>query len=69
MNISFMRVTGIRSHDPAVLAFADGLRVRWNKHGWDCTCQTWATGEGEDTCPHVEAVAALLDGRVTGEVA
>lgn len=60
MNLQFMRVLGARSAGPGVLAIADGNAVRWRPGGgWSCECDTPG-----DTCPHVDAVAALLDDRV-----
>jgi hypothetical protein len=32
-----------------------------------CDCDTWQTGNDDDTCEHVDAVADLLDDRVLGE--
>ncbi len=61
MNVRFLRVLGIRSHEPAVVAIVnDTHRVRWGRGGWDCNCEA-------ATCPHVDQVADLLDPKVTGE--
>jgi hypothetical protein len=61
MKINFLRVMGARSRGAVVLATVDGCGVRWNpRRGWDCECDT----DG-DACPHVDAVAELLDPRVT----
>jgi hypothetical protein len=67
--IRFLRVQGIRSHQPSVVAIVDDdIRVKWNlKPGWLCDCDEWHDGNDGDTCPHVEAVAALLDPRVLGD--
>lgn len=65
MNIKFIRVLGLRSQSPSVLADADGHLVNWTIHGWTCTCPPDQFPE----CPHIEAVANLLDPRVTGEPA
>lgn len=62
--VRFLRVNGIRSHQPAVVAILDGILVKWNRHGWTCGCDDWALG---DDCQHVDAVAALLDDRVLGD--
>lgn len=63
MTINFLRVLGHRSRSAAVLAIADGEQVRWQPtDGWSCTCDTDA-----DDCPHVDAVADLLDPRVVGD--
>lgn len=60
MKISILRVLGIRSSTPAILARVDEHRVDWNPHrGWTCTCDT----EG-DECAHVDAIADLIDPRV-----
>lgn len=45
---------------PHVLAYADSFTVRWDPiDGWRCAC-------GTPSCPHIPAVQALLDPRVTG---
>ena len=68
MTIRFLRVQGIRSHAPAVLAFVDGIRVKWRTStGWTCDCDGWQEGAEGDDCQHVAAVADLLDDRVLGE--
>lgn len=63
--VRIMRVLGIRSKSPCVHAIVDGHRVRWDPRGWLCDCPTFATSA--ETCWHVDAVAGLLDPRVTGE--
>lgn len=66
--VRFLRVAGVRSHQPSVVAIVDGIRVKWNlKPGWLCDCDEWNEGEDGETCEHVEAVAALLDPRVLGD--
>lgn len=68
MTIKFIRVLGRRAQQPGVVALVDGIRVKWNrKDGWLCDCETWIDGDDGDTCPHVEAVADLLDDRVLGD--
>jgi len=60
VNIRFLRVLSVRACQPGVLAIVDGHRVRWRPgDGWSCDCPI----EG-DSCPHVDAVDALLDPRV-----
>ncbi len=62
MTVRFLRVLGVRSDRPTVLAIADGHRVGWDlRRGWTCTCPT-----DDAECPHVDLVAALLDPRVLG---
>lgn len=64
MKIRFLRVLSIRADGPGVVAFVDGVLVKWNpKRGWitECDC--------DDECHHVDMVADLLDDRVTGEKA
>lgn len=65
MNVKFLRVLGVRSNEPAVVATVDGALVKWDQRGWvtDCDCD----GDESESCPHVDAVACLLDPRVTGE--
>jgi hypothetical protein len=63
MNVQFLRVLGIRSHTPAVVALVDGLLVKWNPGpGWvtDCDCPP-----AED-CQHIDAVLDHIDPRVMG---
>lgn len=61
MNVKLLRVLGRRSAQPAVVAFVDDYRVRWNvATGWCCDCE-------DDGCEHVDVVADLLDPRVTGD--
>lgn len=66
MTIKFLRVLGLRSSQPSVLAtVADetgAAFVRWDRRRWTCDCDA----EG-DQCPHVDAVADLLDPRVLGD--
>lgn len=67
-DVRFLRVNGIRSREPSVVAFVDGVRVKWNRRpGWLCDCEEWAEGEDGDSCAHVETVASLLDRRVLGD--
>lgn len=61
MTVRFLRVSGVRSTDPVVLAIVEEYLVRWRADGWTCEC----AAEG-DTCSHVDAVAGLLDERVLG---
>ncbi|NLF19362.1 MAG: hypothetical protein GX595_19205 [Lentisphaerae bacterium] len=65
MKVKFLRVMGIRSDRPVVLAFIGDLRVRWDRRGWTCDCDDF----DREICAHVDAVAELLDPRVTGEEA
>lgn len=58
--IRILRVLGPRGDRAGVLAFVDGHRVRWRPGGWDCACD-------DPDCGHVDAVADLLDPRVTGD--
>ncbi|WP_155858705.1 hypothetical protein [Candidatus Blastococcus massiliensis] len=50
---------GRRSSSPSVVATVDDHLVQWRPSGWLCECDV-------DDCPHVDAVAELLDPRVTG---
>lgn len=61
--VRIMRVLGSNSRRPDILATVDGHRVRWRPDGWDCTCTT----PGDDPCPHIDAVANLIDPRILGE--
>lgn len=62
MNIKIIRVLGIRSKEPAVIATADGHLVKWNSHrDWDCAC---LTDLDEFECAHIEAIRDLMDDRV-----
>jgi hypothetical protein len=62
VNVKIIRVLGIRSKDPAVMATVDGLMVKWNsRRDWDCECLTEAD---EYECEHITAIRALLDDRV-----
>jgi 4-hydroxy-3-methylbut-2-enyl diphosphate reductase IspH len=64
MSVKFLRVSGHRSHEPVVLARVDDHGVRWtDRKGWECDCDQPV----DATCPHVEAVADLLDPRVIGD--
>ncbi|WP_448810460.1 hypothetical protein [Agromyces bauzanensis] len=67
MSIHILRVLGIRSKTPGVLAIAEGHMVRWDprRGGWDCQCLTPAD---EYECEHIEAVRNLIDQRVTEPV-
>jgi len=62
MKVKFLRVIGIRSHRPGVVAIVDGLRVRWDPKGWSCDCDDFEV----DWCQHVLAVDQMLDPKVTG---
>ncbi|GAB4082090.1 hypothetical protein GCM10028783_30390 [Modestobacter muralis] len=61
MTVRILRVFSVGGHrHPQVLAYADGREVRWYPElGWVCICST------DPTCPHITAVAELLDPRVT----
>lgn len=59
MSVRILRVIGVRSTSPGVLAIVDGNRVRWDGRRWSCACP-------DPACQHVDAVADLLDPRVTG---
>jgi hypothetical protein len=70
MKISFLRIIGVRStsHQPAVVALVDGIRVKWNLGpGWSCDCDDWQDGTDGDSCQHVDGVVDLLDPRVLGD--
>lgn len=56
--IRIRRVIGAQSPRAGVLAFVDDHKVTWRPSGWHCDCT-------DDTCGHVDAVADLLDPRVT----
>jgi hypothetical protein len=58
MTVRFLRVLGVRAQNPVVVAFVDDYAVRWDAHGWTCTCPA--------ECPHVDVVLSLLDPRVIG---
>lgn len=60
-SVRIIRVLGIRSRDPSVLAGVDRSLVRWTpRDGWTCDCD--AVG----SCDHVDTIAGLLDPRVIG---
>ena len=61
MKVRFMRVLGVRSAAPQVLAYCDDLAVRWEPilGGWSCSCTSTAR-----TCGHIETITELLDPRV-----
>ena len=62
MKIKIIRVLGIRSKGPGVLATVDGYLVKWcSRKPWDCECLTELD---EYECAHIEAVRELLDDRV-----
>ena len=61
MKIAFHSVKKHGTRNPAVLASVDGLPVAWDVRGWRCAY------ECPDDCPHIEAVAALLDPSVLGD--
>lgn len=65
MNVKILRVLGIRSSKPEVLAGVDDHWVQWSPgQGWRCDCLT----EADDlTCSHVTVMADLLDPRVVGD--
>ena len=59
MNIKILRVLGIRSKDPAIIATVDNYRVRWSSRRlWGCDCSS------ELECTHISAVRDLMDDRV-----
>lgn len=61
MNVTFRRVLGRRATSPVVIATADDYRVHWTPaKGWTCDCDE----HEHPDCPHIPAVAALLDPRV-----
>jgi hypothetical protein len=65
--VRFLRVLGIRSKTPArepiVMAIAEDQLVKFSRRdGWTCDCDL----DGNE-CPHVDAVADLLDDRVLGD--
>ncbi|TFC00257.1 MULTISPECIES: hypothetical protein [unclassified Cryobacterium] len=63
MNVKIIRVAGIRSKSPAVLAVVDGLLVKWgSRRFWSCAC---LADPDTHECKHIAAVQALLDDRVT----
>ena len=62
MNIKILRVLGIRSKDPAIIATVDGYLVRWgSRKPWSCDC---LTDLDKYECMHIEAVRELMDDRV-----
>lgn len=64
MRVRFLSVRGLNSRRPEVLAFVldrgNWHRVSWKPSGWACGCH-------DPTCSHVDAVADLLDDRLTNE--
>lgn len=65
-HIHFLRVLGIRSKDPGVIAIVDSHKVSWSSHRpWDCEC---LTDDDEFECDHIGTVRDLLDPRVTTPV-
>lgn len=65
MNIKILSVHGVRSRYPVVLAFIDGIRVRWSPaHGWECGCIPEAD---ELVCQHITILADMLDDKVLGQ--
>lgn len=64
MNIQILRVLGVRSRQPTVLAIVDDYAVRWGpREDWTCTCDELTFPE----CPHIPAIENILDPRVTGK--
>jgi succinylarginine dihydrolase len=62
MTVRFLRVLGIRSKEPSVLATVDGEIVRWNsRRSSSCSCLDL---DAATACPHIELVTDLLDLRV-----
>ena len=62
MNIQILRVLGIRSRTPTVLAIVDGYAVRWQPgDDWSCECDELTY----PSCPHIPAIENILDPRVT----
>jgi|GEM_PF-2605074 len=62
MEVKFIRVLGVRSKDPTVMAIVDGHLVKWSsRRSWDCDCLTEID---EFECEHIEKIRALLDERV-----
>ena len=62
MNVKIIRVLGIRSKGPGVLATVDGYLVKWSsRRPWDCECLSELD---EFECAHIEAVRELMDDRV-----
>ena len=62
MNIKILRVLGIRSKDPGVLALVDGYLVKWSsRRPWDCECLSELD---ESECMHIVAVRELIDNHV-----
>lgn len=61
--VRFLRIVGIRSSRPQILAAVDDVAwVEWNpRRQWTCTC----TAPDGAFCDHVDAVVELLDPRVT----
>jgi len=61
MTIKILRILGIRSKSPVVLATVDGFAVRWQpREGWSCECDEVTFPD----CPHIPAMKGLLDPRV-----
>lgn len=62
MPIKFLRVLGVRSKDPSVIATVDGFLVKWtNRRDWDCECLSVAD---RFECEHIETIRNLIDDRV-----
>lgn len=65
MILKVLRVNGVNSRDPVVLAVVDSYRVSWSlRHGWQCDC---LTDRDDLTCDHVTAMADILHDRVLGD--
>lgn len=60
--VRFLRVLGIRSRRPTVLAVVGPSFVRWDGRDWTCDCDL---PDGA-SCEHVDLVVSMLDDRVCG---
>ena len=61
LSIQFIRVLGIRSGDPAIIAKTGEFLVKWSpRTGWTCDCAEDEYNE----CSHVRDVDELIDPRI-----
>lgn len=70
MSVEILRVSGIRSDLPVVIAIVDGTWcVKWKPdNGWTCVADGIDCELAESECfeEHIDPVIALLDPRVLG---
>lgn len=63
--IKFLRVIGIRAHNPAVVATIENHLVKWNPpQPWTCDC---LDPDDEYDCEHIMTIQDMLDHKVTHE--